>query len=75
MGEIISFADIHKKFNSEWILLADPEIKDGLKVKRGKLLCHSKDRDEVYRKARELKPKHSAIFYTGKLPHDTVIVL
>ena len=75
MSETISFAEIRRTFDSEWILLKDPETEEGLKVKRGKVLWHSKDRDEVYRKARELKPKHSALLYTGKLPQDTVIVL
>ena len=75
MNETISFAEIQKKFDSEWVLLEDPETEAGLKIKGGKILWHSKDRDEVYRKAREFKPKHSAILYTGKLPEDRVIVL
>ena len=75
MSETISFAEIRREFNSEWILLEDPETEEGLQVKSGKVLWHSKDRDEVYRKARELKPKRSALLYTGKLPQDTVIVL
>ena len=75
MSETISLAEIQKRFDSEWILLEDPETNDELKVKGGKVLWHSKDRDEVYRKAREFKPKHSAILYTGKLPQDAVIVL
>lgn len=75
MSETISFAEIQKRFDSEWILLEDPETDRGLKIKSGKVLWHSKDRDEVYRKAREFKPKHSAILYTGKLSQNTVIVL
>ena len=75
MGETISFAEIQKRFDSEWVLLEDPETDKGLKVESGKVLWHSKDRDEVYRKARELRPKHSAVLYTGKLPQDMVIVL
>lgn len=75
MSEIISLAEIYKNFDSEWVLLEDPETEEGLKIIAGKVLWHSKNRDEVYRKARELKPKHSAFIYTGKLPQDTVIVL
>ena len=75
MSETISFVEIQKRFDSEWVLLEDPETENGLKVKSGKMLWHSKDRDEVYRKARELKPKHSAVLYIGNLPQDTVIVL
>ncbi len=75
MLEIMSIEDIQTLFESEWILLEDPETSEALEVKRGKVLWHSKDRDEVYRKARELRPKHSAILYTGKLPEGTAVVL
>ena len=75
MSNIISIAEIKDRFKSEWVLLEDPETIDSLEVKGGKVLWHSKDRDEVYRKARELRPKHSAILYTGRLPEKMVVVL
>ena len=65
MNEMMSIAGIHARFQSEWVLLEDPETTASLEVKSGKLLWHSKDRDEVYRKALELRPKHSDILYTG----------
>ncbi len=75
MKEILSFSEIKDRFDSEWVLIGDPEINDELNVKKGVVLCHSKDRDEVYRKAREIHPNHSAILYTGKLPDDVAVVL
>jgi hypothetical protein len=57
------------------VLLEDPETTESLEVRSGKVLWHSKDRDEVYRKARELQPEHSAILYTGTIPDDMIIVL
>lgn len=75
MKEILSFSEIKKRFDSEWVLVGDPETDDVLNIKRGVVLWHSKDRDEVYRKAREIHPNHSAILYTGKLPDDAVVVL
>ena len=75
MNEPMSVAEIHAKFESEWVLLEDPETTKGLEVTSGKVLWHSKDRDEVYRKALELRPKHSAILYTGTIPEDAVIIL
>ena len=75
MKEAISFTEIQERFDSEWVLLEDPETDEGLNIKSGKVLWHSKDRDEVYRKARELKPRHSAVLRVGRLPSDTVIVL
>lgn len=75
MGEAMLVDDIYSRFVSEWVLLEDPVTTDSLEVKSGQVLWHSKDRDEVYRKARELQPKHSAILYTGKAPEDMEIVL
>lgn len=75
MSEVMSLAEIQTQFESEWVLLEDPETTDALEVKSGKVLWHSKDRDEVYRKARDLRPGHSAILFTGKLPEEMVVVL
>ena len=75
MGEVLSVAEIRARFPWEWVLLEDPESSELPEVKAGKVLWHSKDRDEVYRKARELKPTHSAILYTGGMPEKTAIVL
>ncbi len=75
MNEIMTLAEIESKFESEWILIGDPVTTPGLQVERGKVLWHSKNRDEVYRKARELRPKHSAFLYTGKIPTDMEVVL
>jgi hypothetical protein len=41
----------------------------------GSVLWHSKDRDEGYCKARELKAVHAAILFFGHRPKDTAIVL
>lgn len=75
MNETISLSEIQMKYDLEWVLLEDPVTDKWLNIKYGKVRWHSKDRDEVYRKARELKLKHSAVLRIGKLPHDSVIVL
>lgn len=62
-------------FQDEWILVADPQMNEALEVLGGKVVCHSKDRDEVYRRAVALRLPHSAFLYTGKMPEDTAIVL
>jgi len=75
MKEILSFSEIKECFEAEWILVGDLETDDDCNVKQGVVLWHSKDRDEVYRKDREIHPKHSAILYTGKLPDNVSVVL
>jgi hypothetical protein len=75
MDNILTVAQIEAQFESEWVLVEDPQTNDALEVQRGRVRWHSKDRDEVYRKAVELRPKRFAMLYTGEMPDDTAIVL
>ena len=75
MNKILTIAEIESQFKSEWVLVGDPETDESLEVQSGKVLYHSKDRDEVYRKAVEVRPKRFAMLYTGTIPQGTEIVL
>ena len=75
MDEVLTATDIEARFDSEWVLIEDPETDTALTVRRGRVRWHSKDRDEVYRKAVELRPARFAILYTGKIPEDSAVVL
>ena len=75
MNEEMTIAEIESRFESEWVLIGDPRTDEGLRVLGGTVLWHSKDRDEVYRKAVSLHPKRSAVVYTGQIPDETAVVL
>ena len=75
MAEIMTLAEMEEQFKSEWILVEDPETDESLEVIKGRVVCHSANRDEVYRTAVERKPKRSAIVYTGEMPENSAIVL
>jgi hypothetical protein len=75
MNQVMSPAEIENQFKSEWVLVEDRETTEALEVKRGKVLWDSKDRDELYRKTKELQPKHSAILFTDSVPKDMIIIL
>ena len=75
MDDELSIAEIEAKYPSEWILVEDPKTDEVLDVQGGKVLWHSPDRDEVYRKAVELRPKRSAILNTRRIPEGTTIIL
>lgn len=74
-GQTLTLAEIESRYDSEWVLLEDPEVDEYQRVVRGKVVAHSKDRDEVDRKAIELRLKHSAFLYTGPMPANTAILL
>ena len=71
----MTIKEIEAQFESEWVLLEDPRTDEALEVHSGTVLWHGKDREEVYRRAIELRPRRFAIVYTGKMPRGTEIVL
>ena len=71
----MTIGEIESSFDSEWVLVGDPVTDEALNVLRGKVLHHSKDRDEVYRRGLELRPKRMAILYLGRPPQGTAIVV
>ena len=75
MDNVMTVAEIEAQFKSEWVLLEDPQTNEALEVQGGRVVWHGKDRDEVYRKAVELRPKRFAVLYTGKMPEGTAVVL
>ncbi len=75
MDKVLTIAEVESQFDAEWVLIGDPETNESLEIRAGRVLCHSKDRDEVYRKALDLRPKRFAMHYTGKMPENTAIVL
>ena len=75
MNDVLSTAEIESQFHSEWVLVGDPQTDESLQVQSGEVIYHSKDRDEVYRKAIELRPKRFAMLYTGTLPKGTAVIL
>jgi hypothetical protein len=77
MEKTLTIAEIESQFDSEWVLIENPQTNASLQVTAGKVLWHSRDRDEVYQKAIELRPAHFAVLFTGpnSLPSGTAIVL
>ena len=75
MGEVLTLAEMKAKYDNEWLLVGDPELDENLEIVRGRVLFHSRDREEVDRADMELRPKSAAHVYTGKIPEDAVFLL
>jgi hypothetical protein len=76
MNAVLTREEIDARFPDEWILVVDPETGPDLMVRSGTVVAHSRDRDEVYRKALELKPKRSAVWFNGNpVPPGTAVLL
>ena len=57
MDDVLGIGEIEAKFDSEWVLIEDPLTDEALEVQSGTVRWHGKRRDEVYRRAVEMRPK------------------
>ena len=75
MAEILTLSEIEQRHAGQWILVGQPRANASHEVQSGQVLFASHDRDEVNRKAVDLRPSRFAIVFTGKIPADAAVVL
>ena len=75
IGEFMTKEEIYAEFDAEWVVLEDTVRDETHELKGGIIIAHGKNKREVYGKAVELRPKHSAFLYTGEIPEGTVVVI
>jgi hypothetical protein len=66
MDQVMTIEEIEKQFDREWVLIADPLTDEALEVKGGRVVYHSKDRDEFDRQSLAFQGKRFAVLFTGK---------
>jgi hypothetical protein len=71
----MKWADIKKNFKNQWVLIEVEKVDESYNLLSGEVLAHSKDKDEIYQKLLEIKPKEFSIEYTGEVPEDLAIVM
>jgi hypothetical protein len=75
MDEFLTIEQIEARYAPDWVLIGEPQTDESLNLQAGKVLFHSTDRDEVYRKAQELRPGRFAVHYLGTWPENMAFVL
>jgi hypothetical protein len=75
MDEVLTIAEIEARYAPEWVLIGEPRTDDMQRLLAGRVLFHSADRDEIYRKADELRLDRIAVRYLGDWPEDAALVL
>ena len=67
--------EIKNAFKDQWVLVKVDKVDASLNIVEGEVLAHSKDKDEVYKKLLQIRPKEFSIEYTGVIPEDLAVVL
>lgn len=60
--------EIKKKFKDEWVLVEVVERDQMNRPTKGRVLAHSRNRDDTYEAMSRTKVKHLYHFYTGEIP-------
>jgi len=71
----MKWEDIKKAFKDQWVLIEVEKVDESFNVVEGKVLAHSKDKNEVYQKLLQTRPEEFSIEYTGVIPEDLAIVM
>ena len=75
MGEFLTIEEIEKRYAPDWVLINNPQSDEQMQLLAGEVVSSGKDRDELYRRAAELKLGHVAVHYLGAWPEDTIFIL
>ncbi|MCD5390344.1 hypothetical protein LR007_00510 [candidate division NPL-UPA2 bacterium] len=64
---------IKKRYPNQWLLITDYETDESTMVKKGRLVAHSKCRDDIHNKLSQYGG-NICIQYSGKLAKDAGVV-
>ena len=76
MADIVDIAEESKKYEDEWVLFEVTEVTEVDLPIKGRLLCHSKSRDEIHGVAMRHRDKDLKITFVGeRVPAGSYAVL
>jgi hypothetical protein len=76
LNEILTMAEIESRFPDEWVLIQDPQTDEHLEVVSGRVVCHSRNREDINRALQEHEPPwRFAVLFNRTAPDDRVYVL
>jgi hypothetical protein len=70
----MTLAEIYRKYPNQWVLIENPRLTKALEVIEGTVVAHSKDVDDIYKKARTGKYSRVAYEFRGDIPANPAIL-
>lgn len=67
MEEIATMEEIEEKFKDEWVMIEVLEEDEYEKPTKGRVIAHSKSRDEIYDLLKD-KTGDISVFFAGEIP-------
>jgi len=73
IAKVEDIAKIKRRYPKEWLLLTNVTADKLTHPVKGKLVAHSKNRDDIYSRLPRIRGS-SCVVYTGKIPKDLVVI-
>jgi hypothetical protein len=70
---LLTTEQMKARFPAQWLLITDYKLDALTSLRKGRVVAHSKDREDIHRALK----KHSGdlcIHFTGRPPQDTVVI-
>ncbi len=70
---VLTKEQMKAKYPNQWLLVTDYEVDASTSLRKGRVVAHSKDREEIHR-ALKKHLGNLCIHFTGSLPRDTGVL-
>jgi hypothetical protein len=75
MSKLMTFAEIKRNYDGEWVLIAYTKTNEDLQVIEGKVIAHSANKEDIYKALESTPQQPLAIEYMGEVPEDLAFIL
>ena len=74
VAKVEAISTIKRRYPKEWLLLTNVVADKLTRPIKGKLVAHSKNRDDIYDRLPRIRAGSVCVEYAGKIPKDLVVV-
>jgi len=76
MDELLTWAEIERRFKGEWVVIDNPETTEELEIIRGRVVYHGKDREAGDACIDAMAKKRAAVLFVGDpVPEGSFAIL
>ncbi len=72
---LLTITEIKRKYHNQWVLIVDPVYSKTHKIKKGRVLFYSEDREKIDKAMLESRENNIAIKYLGTVDKDLSVIL
>jgi|SRR5215813_10755075 len=70
---LLTIKQMRSQYPDQWLLVTEYELDASTSLRKGRVVAHSKNRDEIHRALKQ-HTGNLCIHFTGRVPQDTVVV-